>query len=58
MQKNVINALLMLAVLYIMDELYDKALEILQQVENSLATNGDSKYLPIILMITGKFIKV
>ena len=33
----------MLAVLYIMDELYDKALEILQQVENSLATNGDSK---------------
>ncbi|EEL99059.1 hypothetical protein M2E15_2021 [Bacillus mycoides] len=54
MQKNVINALLMLAVLYIMDELYDKALEILQQVENSLATNGDSKYLPIISYDYGK----
>nr|EEK67182.1 transcriptional regulator/TPR domain protein [Bacillus wiedmannii] len=54
MQKNVINTLLMLAILYIMDELYEKALEILQQVENSLATNGDSKYLPIISYDYGK----
>ncbi|QWG47797.1 helix-turn-helix domain-containing protein [Bacillus mycoides] len=54
MQKNVINTLLMLAVLYIMDELYEKALETLQQVENSVATNGDSMYLPIISYDYGK----
>ena len=54
MQKNVVNTLLMLAILYIMDELYKKALESLQQVENSLAINGDSKYLPIISYDYGK----
>ncbi|MGU3371461.1 helix-turn-helix domain-containing protein [Bacillus mycoides] len=54
MEKNVINTLSMLAVLYIIDELYEKALEILQQVENSVATNGDSMYLPIISYDYGK----
>ncbi|MEK5247196.1 helix-turn-helix domain-containing protein [Bacillus sp. FSL R9-9530] len=54
MEKNVINTLVMLAVLYILDELYEKALEILQQVENSVATNGDSMYLPIISYDYGK----
>ncbi|MGR3778735.1 helix-turn-helix domain-containing protein [Bacillus paramycoides] len=54
MEKNVINTLLMLAVLYIIDELYEKALETLQQVENSVATNGDSMYLPIISYDYGK----
>lgn len=44
----------MLAILYIMDELYEKALESLQQVENSSAINGDSKYLPIISYDYGK----
>ncbi|MED0970531.1 transcriptional regulator [Bacillus paramycoides] len=54
MEKNVINTLLMLAVLYIIDELYEKALETLQKVENSVATNGDSTYLPIISYDYGK----
>ncbi|MDP7978546.1 helix-turn-helix domain-containing protein [Bacillus sp. WLY-B-L8] len=54
MEHEVINALLMLVLLYESDVLYDKALETLQQAELGVKKNYNSMYLPIITYYYGK----
>ncbi|WJE55071.1 tetratricopeptide repeat protein [Bacillus cereus] len=54
LEEKVINTLLMLALLYQLDELYDKALECLQQAELGVKNNNNSMYLPIISYNYGK----
>lgn len=54
METDVINTLLMLSLLYQLDELYDKALETLQQAEFGVKNNYNSMYLPIITYYYGK----
>lgn len=53
-ENDVINTLLMLVLLYHSDELYDKALESLQQAELRAKANGNSMHLPIISYNYGK----
>ncbi|ENQ3077060.1 helix-turn-helix domain-containing protein [Bacillus cereus] len=54
MEHSAINTLLMLVLLYESDELYDKALETLQQAELGLKHNNNSMYLPMISYYYGK----
>ncbi|WP_035430113.1 helix-turn-helix domain-containing protein [Bacillus sp. UNC322MFChir4.1] len=53
-EHKVIDTLLMLVILYQLDELYDKALETLQQAELGVKNNYNSMYLPIISYNYGK----
>lgn len=53
-ETSVIDTLLMLALLYQLDELYDKALECLQQAELGVKNNNNSMYPPIISYNYGK----
>ena len=53
-KNKVIDTLLMLAILYDLDGLYDRALECLQQAESRLEDKGDSMYSPIISYNYGK----
>ncbi|MGG5796578.1 transcriptional regulator [Bacillus cereus] len=53
-KNKVIDTLLMLAILYDLDGLYDRALECLQQAEGGLEDNNNSIYSPIISYNYGK----